>query len=134
MSADAENDRISRPHETRRRQRAMRQDLQVAKQAMRVVLPTNQEIGPWQQRAAWLLALAEKLKTSGGYDPRISKEAEALLRAVEQRHQRLEEDAAALPDAVARSTRLEDTQRALTSVASVLRRTIQLSARERDTG
>ena len=110
----------------------MRQDLQVAKQAMRVVLPTHQEIGPWQQRAAWLLALAEKLKTSGGYDPRISKEAEAFGRRTAPPTP--EDDAAALPDAVARSTRLEDTQRALTSVASVLRRTIQLSARERDTG
>lgn len=108
------------------RQRAKRVDVQIAQQAMRVATPTNQEIGPWQHQAARLLALAEKLRATGRRDPRIADEAEALLRAVEERQQHLSDQIAVLPDKVAGSSRLEDTARALRSVVAVLDRTLEL--------
>jgi hypothetical protein len=108
------------------RQRAMRLDVQISQQAMKVVDPTNQEIGPWQRRAAWLLALAERLKASGGHDPRIAEEAKALLEAVETRREQLRSEISVLPADVAGSTRLEDTARALDSVAGVLGKTLGL--------
>jgi hypothetical protein len=114
------------PGEEHQRQRAMRLDVQISQQAMKVVDPTNQEIGPWQRRAAWLHALAERLKASGGSDPRIAEEAKVLLSAVEKRQKDLRAEISALPADVAASTRLEDTARALDSVASVLGKTLEL--------
>lgn len=113
------------------RQRAMRVDVKISRQAMKVVLPTNQEIGPWQRRAAWLLALAERRHTAGGRDSNIAEEAAALLAEVEARRQHLESAVQSLPDDVAASTRLEDTARALDSVAAVLTKTLELCAARR---
>ena len=113
------------------RQRAMRVDVRISQQAMKVVLPTNQEIGPWQQRAAWLLALAERLKASGGHDPSIAEEAEALMSAVETRREHLMSAVRSLPDDVAQSSRLEDTARALDSVAGVLTKALGLMKHRR---
>jgi hypothetical protein len=111
------------------RQRAMRLDVQISQQAMKVVDPTNQEIGPWQRRAAWLL-----LRASGGHDPRIVEEAKVLLKAVETRQEQLRSEISALPADVAASTRLEDTARALDSVATVLRKTLALTKPGRKPG
>lgn len=114
--------------EQRPRRRAKRLDVQITQQAMKVVTPTNQEIGPWQHQAARLLALAEKLRATGRRDPRIAEEAEALLRAVEERQRHLEDRIAALPEKVAESTRLQDTARALQSVAAVLVKALEAAA------
>ena len=102
----------------------MRVDVRIAKQAMRVVSPTNQQIGPWQVKAAHLLAMAEKLRASGRSDPAVAAEAEALLSTVEWHRRGLAHEVKQLPADVAASTRLEDTVRALQSVANVLRRTL----------
>lgn len=108
------------------RQRAMRVDVKISQQAMKVVLPTNKQIGPWQARAAHLLALTEKLKATGRHDPAIAREAEALRDTIERYRRSLDDRVQGLPSDVAASTRLEDTARALTSVASVLDRTLAL--------
>ncbi len=126
-SADPSESSTEMPVEEHQRQRAMRLDVQISQQAMKVVDPTNQEIGPWQRRAAWLLALAERLKASGGNDPRIGEEATALLSAVETRQKQLRSEIGALPADVAASTRLEDTARALDSVATVLSKALELT-------
>jgi hypothetical protein len=115
----------------RSRQRAMRVDVRISQQAMKVVWPTNQEIGPWQRRAAWLLALAERLKASGGHDPSIAEEAETLLSVVEARREHLMSTVTSLPDDVAQSSRLEDTARALDSVAGVLAKALALMKHKR---
>lgn len=106
------------------RQRAMRLEVKITRQAMKVVLPTNQQIGPWQARAAHLLALAEKLKATGRHDPSIIDEAQALLEAVAAHRRELDQEVQELPPDVAGSTRFDDTARALQSVASVLERTL----------
>jgi hypothetical protein len=108
------------------RRRAKRLDVQITQQAMKVVTPTNQEIGPWQHQAARLLALAEKAKATGRYDPRIAEEAMALLAAVEERQRGLTDKIDSLPEKVADSSRVADTARALKSVASVLDKTLEL--------
>lgn len=126
-SADPTELSTEMPVGEHQRQRAMRLDVQISQQAMKVADPTNQEIGPWQRRAAWLLALAERLKASGGNDPRIAEEAKVLLTAVETRQTQLRAEISALPADVAASTRLEDTVRALDSVASVLGKTLDLT-------
>lgn len=119
---------VSSGPETRQRQRAMRVDVKISRQAMKVVLPTNQQIGPWQARAAHLLVIAEKLTANGRYDHKIADEAQTLLEAVETHQQELSETLENLPADVAGSTRLDDTARALQSVASVLERTLALIA------
>lgn len=114
------------------RRRAMRVDVRIAKQAMRVVTPTNQQIGPWQARAAHLLAMAEKLRASGRNDPAVGAEAEALLKTVELHRRGLVDEVGQLPADVAASTRLEDTARALQSVSKVLRQTLAVLKRTRE--
>jgi hypothetical protein len=108
------------------RQRAMRVDIRISKQAMKVVLPTNQQIGPWQSRAAHILALAEKLRATGRHDPRLADEAEALLGSVNAHQAHLIDAIRNLPSEVAGSTRLQDTHRALCSVATVLENALKL--------
>jgi hypothetical protein len=102
----------------------MRLEVKISRQAMKVVLPTNQQIGPWQARAAHLLALAEKLKATGRHNPGIADEAQTLLDIVETHRRELDRDVQELPSDVAGSTRLDDTARALQSVATVLERTL----------
>jgi hypothetical protein len=110
------------------RQRATRVDVRIAHEAMEVVLPTNQQIGPWQARAAHLLAVAEKLKTTGRHNPSIAAEVDLLLGTVETHQRGLTAKVRDLPADVATSTRLEDTSRALASIASVLARARELMA------
>lgn len=105
----------------------MRVDVHIAREALKVALPTNQEIGPWQQRAAWLHAIAERRHSCGRRDEAVAKEAREILSAVEHRREDLIRSIEVLPTAVARSSRLEDTVRALDSIRQVLRRTIELA-------
>lgn len=100
----------------------MRMDVKISQQAMTVVRPTNEQIGPWQARAAHLQVMAEKRAAKGRRDQRIADEAVALLAEVEMQRHRLSERVERLPDDVAGSTRLDDTARALQSVAQVLER------------
>ena len=109
------------------RRRATRVDVRIAKQAMQVVLPTNQQIGPWQARAAHLLALAEKQRLSGEMASGIGEEAAALHKVVLQHQRELDERLNELPPDVAGSTRFEDTARALASVATVLAKTLDIA-------
>lgn len=112
---------------TRPRQRATRVDVRIAHEALKVAKPANQQIGPWQQRAVWLLALAERRHSRGRHDAGIASEAEQMLAAVEERRAELDQSLDTLPEEVARNSRLDDTGKALDSVALVLRRTIELS-------
>lgn len=109
------------------RQRAMRTDVHIAHEAMKVANPANERIGPWQQRAAWLCALAERRHAQGKRDVGIAIEARALLKAVDEGRAELGASIKELPKEVADSSRLDDTVRALDSIKSVLRRTIGLS-------
>jgi hypothetical protein len=98
----------------------MRAEVQIVHQAMQVALPTNQQIGPWQRQAARLLALAEKQRATGMDSAAVAEEAVAMLEAVEARRKSLLRDVSRLPEKVAGNSRLEDTERALQSVAAVL--------------
>jgi hypothetical protein len=104
----------------RQRLRAMRAEVQIIHQAMAVALPTNQQIGPWQRQAARLLALAEKQRVTGADTSDVANEAVALLREIDTHRKSLLRDVSRLPDKVAENSRLEDTERALQSVAAVL--------------
>ena len=105
----------------------MRVDVHIAREALKVALPTNREIGPWQQRAAWLLAIAERRHGRGRGDRAVADEAREILTAVEQQRSELVQSVGTLPRDVAGSSRLEDTAKALDSVALVLRRAIELA-------
>lgn len=113
------------------RRRSLRVDVRISRQALKVVTPTNEEIGPWQRRAAWLLALAERRSARGKRDPKLADEAATLLAAVKKRQKSLMASLEALPEDVARSSRLEDTARALDSVATVLGTVRTLMSAER---
>lgn len=110
----------------------MRVDVKISQQAMKVVLPTNRQIGPWQARAAHLQVLAEKLRANGRCDGKIAEEAKELLDAVEVHRRDLSDKMGDLPADVAASTRLDDTVRALQSVAAVLQRTLALMSPSRE--
>ena len=114
------------------RQRAMRIDVRIAQQALKVVLPMNRQIGPWQVKAARLLAVAEKLRSSGSHNPGVAAETEALLDMVERQHRSLIHETESLPPDVAGSSRLQDTARALQSVAGVLNRALTVMKSKRD--
>jgi hypothetical protein len=116
------------PADSGRKRRAKRADVVVAHAALKVTQPANDLIGPWQQRAAWLAALAERKRTHGHPDPKIGAEARALLTAVEHGRRDLQRSMATLPGDVASSTRFEDTVKALDSITGSLERTIELSS------
>jgi hypothetical protein len=121
------NERQDESPRQARRQRAMRVDVHIAHEALKVASPANEQIGPWQQRAAWLHALAERRHARGKRDPAIAEEARELLLAVERRRKDLRRSMATLPAAVAESSRLEDTVKALDSITGVLRSAIGLA-------
>lgn len=106
--------------EDHRRQRAVSRDLKISRAAMSVVVPINRSIGPWQTRARWLLAMAEKFRTTGQHDPKLLAEAEDLTVQVERQLQALSERSAGLPDSVTTHSRFQDTLRALDSLKGVL--------------
>jgi len=120
-----------RPDQTRApqgRQRARRADVHIAREALKVAKPANEQIGPWQERAARLFALAQRGQIRGKQDPSTAAEARALLEAVTRRRLDLQQSIETLPVAVARSSRLDDTVKALDSITNVLERAISLSA------
>jgi hypothetical protein len=110
------------------RRRAKRVDVRIAHKAMEAALPINERIGPWQARAAHLLAVAEKLNASGRNNPGIAAEVDELIDAVADQEECLAARLRELPADVAASTRLEDTQRALASIAGILKRARTLLA------
>jgi hypothetical protein len=111
------------PH---RQRRAPRLEVLQKRQAMAVLIPINDRIGPWQMKTAQLIAYAERLRSHGGYEPSVVAEAEALFSAVSTQQQRLLETARNLPADVASNTRVLDTARALKSVATGLENALEL--------
>ena len=102
------------------RKRAMRDEVRVTRQALRLVLPINRQIGAWQAQAVRLTAIATRSVASGRYNPSIAEEIETLALSVAHQKDLLEAEIASLPDEVARSGRLLDTARALsTTMASI---------------
>lgn len=112
--------------ESQPRRRALRIDVAETREAMTVLLPINEQIGPWQMRCARLLARAERLKASGSYHPAIVEEAEALANAVSVHHERFLEATGNLPPAVAANTRVRDTARALQSLSDSINAVLEV--------
>ncbi|MGV3650588.1 MAG: hypothetical protein ACO1OK_04135 [Devosia sp.] len=100
------------------RKRAMRDEVRVTRQALRLVLPINRQIGAWQAAAVRLTAIATRTVASGRYNPGLEEEIETLARSVAYQKAVLEAEVAGLPDDVARSGRLLDTARALSTTMS----------------
>lgn len=111
------------------RRRAIRNDVANKRRALAVLLPIQDRIGPWQTRAARLMGYARKLRTTGGYEPTLVAEAEALISAVSMQQRQLAETTGQLPPEVATNSRVLDTMRALQSVAANLETTLDLMQR-----
>lgn len=109
-----------------RRQRAERVDVQRTREAQKLVLPVNRQIGVWQAQAARLVAFGSKLRTTGGFEPRLKAEAEDLAHAIERQRQALLDEASALPPEIANHSRLLDTVRALDSVHQSATKAVEL--------
>jgi hypothetical protein len=103
-----------------RKQRAVREDVKRTRAALKVVVPINRQIGPWQSRTAKLVHIAQKLRASGGYNPAVLEEVEVLATTVEVHQQQLLEQARDLPPEIAGNGRLIDTARALKGISSGL--------------
>jgi hypothetical protein len=108
------------------RQRAMRPEVRISREALQVVQPINRRIGEWQARAAHLAALGQRAALTGCVYPHLRDDAETLKAAVGKEVQALAQVAQELPPAVAHSNRIEDTQRALAGIAACIERTLAL--------
>lgn len=109
-----------------KRQRAMRNEVRISRQAMDLVQPINERIDSWQRSAARLVALGRRARIHGVRDESLRAETERLLEAVAAEMGRLRDQMRELPEAVATNGRLLDTQRALVSVAGELDRALAL--------
>lgn len=91
-------------------------DYTLKRAAVAAVSPLGAKLGHFQMRSVHLLALGEKLHTSGQHDPRYVEEAESLMK--DATHERHEFDAriARLPDTVKSQSYVRDTDRALSAV------------------
>jgi hypothetical protein len=107
------------------RRRAPRAEVNITRQALTVVAPTNQRIGQWQVKMARLSALAQH---SPGPDTiiRCRDEALALRDEIASESAALDSRCSGLEPAVSASGRIADTSRALQSVARSLDRTLDL--------
>ena len=111
------------------RRRALRDDIVQKRQALAALLPIHDQIGPWHARTARLAAYAEKLHSTGSYNPAVEEEAEALLAAVTQQQRALDEMTSELPPDVAANSRVFDTARALKSIATGLESALAMMRR-----
>jgi hypothetical protein len=111
------------------RRRALRDDIVQKRQALAALLPIHDQIGPWQARTARLIAYAEKLRSTGSYNPAVVAEAEALLAAVSQQQRALDETTASLSPDIAANSRVFDTARALKSIANGLESALAMMQR-----
>lgn len=109
-----------------KRQRAMRQEVRIARQAMSIAEPINERIDSWQRNAARLIALGRRARTYGVADDKLRQETESLLGEVTGEQLELQRRMEELPAAVATNSRLLDTQRALASIAAELERALDL--------
>ncbi|HVW91188.1 MAG TPA: hypothetical protein VHB74_01135 [Devosia sp.] len=114
-----------------KRQRAMRQEVRIARQAMSIAAPINERIDSWQRSAARLVALGRRSRTYGAADDKLRQETEALLADVTREQLELHRRVEDLPAIVATNSRLLDTQRALASLAAELERALALFDREK---
>jgi len=113
-----------------KRQRAMRNEVRISRQAMSFVRPINERIDSWQRSAARLVALGRRARIHGARDDSLRVETERLYEAVAAEMGRLRDQMRELPEAVATNGRLLDTQRALASIAGELDRALALLDRE----
>lgn len=111
------------------RRRALRDDIVQKRQALAALLPIHDQIGPWHARTARLVAYADKLHSTGSYNPAVVEEAEALLAAVSQQQRALDETTRGLPPDVAANSRVFDTARALKSIATGLESALAMMQR-----
>lgn len=103
-----------------RRQRAMRPEVAISQRALTVVQPINRRIGIWQVRAAHLAAIGRRAAATGRSTAEVRQEAETIFEMVKSEIDTLAERQRELPPAIAYSSRLMDTNRALRRVAEGL--------------
>lgn len=111
------------------RRRALRDEVVHKREALALLMPIHDRIGPWQTQTARLHAYAQKLRSIGSYEPAVVAEVEALFSAVSAQQQRLVEATHAMSPEVAGSSHVLDATRALNSVASSLETTLHLLQR-----
>src|SRR4051794_16665148 len=102
-----------------KRQRAMRPEVGVSRQALGVVSPVNQRLGEWQSSAALLVALSRRRYLPEARQ-KVREEVRQLSAAVQAEQRALAERAKVLPPSVASSGRILDTRRALDSLGQTL--------------
>ena len=111
------------------RKRAMRAEVKITRQALKVVLPINSQIGAWQAATVRLNAMASRIVASGRYNPAVIEETETLARQIAAQKEALTREINDLPPDIAQSGRLLDTARALRTIGEGLERTLALLRR-----
>ena len=92
----------------------------MSREAVRVVRPVNDRIGFWQSESIRLVTSAERLRQSGRHDPGLLEGMHALLGSIEELARQFEASLDGVPSDVAGHSRIEDTRRALRTIAARL--------------
>jgi hypothetical protein len=109
-----------------KRQRAMRPEVRISRQALGIVQPINRQIGAWQSHAARLIALGRRRHVKGGSAEGLRAATEELSARVKAEENMLRAQMRELPAAVANSSRISDTSRALHSISRGLDEALSL--------
>lgn len=109
---------------TETRQRAMREDVRLARQATRALLPINRRIGEFQAVAARIRGAALHMDPS--LKARVRLQIADLDRQIAAQWQQLRDEIGALPDEAREHSRVHDTQRALSSLEIAVAETRRL--------
>ena len=92
----------------------MREDVRLARQATRALLPINRRIGEFQAVAARIRGAAQHMDPS--IQARVRLQIAELDRQIATQRQQLRDEIGALPDEAREHSRVHDTQRALSSL------------------
>lgn len=106
------------------RRRASSEGALLAREAIALVRPFNEQIGAWQAEAVRLAASAQRAQASGRYDAGIAEGLRTLLGYVEEQNLRFEAVVAAAPPKVSAHSRIADTRTALAMLSERLRRAL----------
>ena len=91
------------------------------REAIALVQPFNDQIGPWQAEAARLSAMAQRGQLSGRYDAGLAEAIETLLGYVTDQQAKFEAELAVSPPRLTSHSRVVDTRNALAMVSQRLR-------------
>lgn len=103
------------------RRRAAAPSARLSREAAALVGPFNEQVGAWQAEAVRLAVRAQRMRTSGRYDPAVVEAMTTLLDYVESQALRFDAAVAAAAAEIRTHSRIADTRQAFAMIAQRLR-------------